>query len=249
MERYYIDTHGNDYEAYSESLNFALQLANENPQITKVIFLIGSKTETGWFQKVLDRNIEKKIFTGIKFNNCNALFKFETRITFKDNDRDDSVIVISCGLNAEDLYKIDDYSSISSIIAIPWLQERTLPWIKTWSPKELRGNQNIEVLSEPSDVVQEAMKRLTSAVNLATALTNPNDEELAKTYVLALHKYEPNLDADVVSAYLKKSLNWDAVTTQKIEKMINILNSGKFFKGGTRIGLKNIYKQWKDSKS
>ncbi len=243
MDRYYIDTHGNDDVAYREAIQFALELAKADQNITKVVLLIGTKTQTGWFERLFGREIEKKLFTGVKFDGNDALFKFETKITFKDNDADGSVIVISCGLNADDLYKIDDYYSISSIIAIPWLQERLLPWIKTWNPRELRGNQT-EALPEPTNAVQEAMKRLTRAVNMSTALTHPSDEELAKTYIRALHRYEVSLDTEVVSRFLKVTLGWDARAAEKIEKWIDALNNGKSFKGGAKTGLKNIYKQW-----
>lgn len=245
MDRYYIDTHGNDDEAYREAIQFAIALANDNTTIKKVILLVGTKTQTTCFDRLFGREIEKKLFTGVKFQGSDVLFKFETKITFKDNDADGSVIVISCGLNADDLYKIDDYYSISSIIAIPWLQEKFLPWIKTWNPQELRGNQT-EVLPEPTNAVQEGMRRLTRAVNMSTALTHPSDEELAKTYIRALHKYEVSLDTEVVSRFLKVTLGWDARTAEKIEKWIDALNNGKSFKGGAKTGLKNIYKQWQE---
>lgn len=245
MDRYYIDTHGNDDEAYREAMQFALELAKADQNINKVVLLIGTKTQTGWFERLFGRETEKKLFTGVKFEGSDVLFKFETKITFKDTDRENSVIVISCGLNADDLYKIDDFYSVSSTIAIPWLQEKLLPWIKTWHPQELRGNQ-IDALPEPTNTVQEAMRMLTREVNMATALTHSSDEELAKTYIRALHKYETSLDTAIISRFLKVKLGWDAAATEKVEKWIDALNNGKSFKGGAKTGLKNFYKQWQE---
>lgn len=245
MDRYYIDTRGNDDDAYKEAMQFALELTKVDQNINKVVLLIGTKTQTGWFERLFGRETEKKLFTGVKFEGSDVLFKFETKITFKDTDRDNSLIVISCGLNADDLYKIDDFDSISSIISIPWLPENLLPWIKTWQPQELRGNQT-EALPEPTKAVQEAMRRLTRAVNMSTALTNPFDEELAKTYIRALHKYEASLNTEVVSRFLKVTLGWEARAAEKIEKWIDTLNNGKSFKGGAKTGLKDFYKQWQE---
>lgn len=245
MDRYYIDTHGNDDAAYREAMQFASELASVDPNITKVVLLIGTKTQTSWFKRLFGQVVEKKLFSGLKFPGSDILFRFETKITFKDNSADDSVIVISCGLNADDLYKIDDYYSISSIIAIPWLQEKLLPWIKTWDPQELRGNQ-IEELPDPATTVQKAMTMLTREVNMATALTHSSDEELAKTFIRALHKYETSLDTAIVDRFLKVTLRWDAAAAEKVEKWIDALNNGKSFKGGAKTGLKNIYKQWQE---
>jgi len=89
------------------------------------------------------------------------------------------------------------------------------------------------------------MEDLTDSINMSTGITHPSDEEQAKTYILALHKYEPSLDANIVGAYLVRDLNWDTDHAKEIEKLINTLNNGKYFQGGRRTGLQHYYKQWK----
>ncbi|MDI1254592.1 MAG: hypothetical protein PSV16_00700 [Flavobacterium sp.] len=247
IERYFIDTHGNDDDAYREAVNYASNMANENENISRIVFLVGTKIQTGWLERIYNRDIVKKLFAGLKFSDCRVNFKIETKITFNDFGNKNSVIVISCGLNSDDLYKIDDFECIDTIVAIPWLKERTLDWVRTWGATDLRGGQNTDTLLDASPVVKEAMNRLDKAVNTSSSLTHDSDSNLSKTYILALHKYEPELDAIVVTSYLKKELNWDAKTAEKIEKMINTLNAGKSFQGGERKGLKNFHKQWSEA--
>ena len=119
--------------------------------------------------------------------------------------------------------------------------------VKTWNPLELRGNQGSFVAyPEPSCIVKKALEELTSDINMGTGTSHPADEKQAKTFILALHKYEASLEADVVGAYLIRELNWENEEAKKIESLINIINDGKYFQGGERTGLKDYYKKWKE---
>ena len=244
-QRFYIDTEGNDDEAYREAMQFACKLADKDKEITRVVILVHSKQNTDTFERLYGRDVEKKLFTGTKFKDCKPLFKFETKKTYNDNYKP-SEIVITCGLDAEDVLKIDDYYSVKVIIAVPWLRDRLQKWVQTWNPTELRGNQNaIVAFANPTCIVIKAMTDLTSEINMSTGIHHPGDEELTKTYILALHKYEPSLDANIVGSYLVRELGWDTIHVKDVEKLINTLNNGKNFHGGRRTGLQNYYKQWK----
>lgn len=67
---------------------------------------------------------------------------------------------------------------------------------------------------------------------MSTGIKYPSDNERAKTYIRALHKYEPELDGIIVEAYLVNSLNWETRHAQDVKKLIDTLNSGKTFQGG-----------------
>lgn len=244
-QRFYIDTEGNDDEAYREAMQFACILADQDNEITRVVILVHTKNNTGWFERLYGREIEKKLFTGTKFKDCKPLFKFETKKTYNDSYTP-SELVITCGLDAEDVLKIDDFYSVKAIIAIPWLRDRLQKWVQTWNPMELRGNQKAVVaFANPSCIVIKAMTDLTRSINMSTGIHHPSDEEAAKTYILALHKYEPSLEADIVGSYLVRELGWVTEHAKDVEKLINTLNNGKHFQGGRRTGLQNYYKRWK----
>lgn len=244
-QRFYFDIEGNDDDAYREAMQFACKLAGEDTEVKRVILLVGTKNNTGWFERLFDRDVVKNLFKGTTFKDCRPIFKIETLRTYSDSYTP-SEIVITCGLDAEDVLKIDDFDSVKAIIAIPWLRKYLQKWVQTWNPNELRGNQQaVNVYPEPSCIVKKAMTDLTESINMSTGIHHHMDEGRAKTYILALHKYEPSLDADVVGAYLVRELNWETDHAKDVEKLINTLNAGKHFHGGSRTGLQNYYKQWK----
>jgi len=245
-QRFYIDTQGNDDDAYREAMQHACKLADNDKETKRVILLLLSKKNTGWFERLYNDDVVKQLFKGYQFKNCRPTFKFETKKTYYDS-RQPSDIVITCSLDAEDIFKIDDYYSVKAIIAIPWLRDSIQKWVQTWNPIELRSNQGaVQAFPEPSCIVKKAMEDLTSNINMSTGISNPFDEERAKTYILALHKYEPSIDADIVGAYLVRELGWDTDNAQDVEKLIVTLNNGKYFQGGKRTGLQNPYKRWKE---
>ncbi|WP_041257669.1 hypothetical protein [Fibrella aestuarina] len=245
-QRFYIPTRGNDDEAYKEALKFACELANSDSELTKVILLIPSKGNTGWFDRLFGPAIVKELFKGKIFKNCIPIFKFETIKTYKDNFKAGD-IVITCGLYEEDIFKIDDYYCVKAIIAIPWLPEKVQKWIQTWNPIDIRTETStLDQVQEPSCIVKKALEELTDYVNMGTGIVHPDDNERAKTIIMALHKYEPALDSNLVGAYLVRELNWDNRHAQDVEKLIITLNNGKHFKGGQRTGLQNYYKDWKN---
>jgi hypothetical protein len=242
-QRFYIDTSGNDDAAYTEAMRKACELADGDPQIKKIVLLINSKGSTGWFERLFDSAIVKKLHIGYKFSDCRPIFKFETVKTYRDTF-DASEIVITCGLDSADVLKIDDYHSIKAIIAIPWLKDGLKKWVQTWGPTDIRGGAVATAYPEPSCIVQKAMIELSESINMSTGITHPSDEEMAKTFILSLHKYESSLDANIVGSYLVRELHWDTEDAKEIEKLINTLNSGKHFKGGSRTGLQHPYKRW-----
>ena len=233
-------------QLYREAMQFACRLADEDTEIKKVILLAASKKNTDWLDRLYGAKVVKQLFAGTVFENCKPIFKIETTQTYRDNSSP-SEIVITLGLDADDLLKIDDYYSVKAIIAIPWLKKNTGKWLQTWSPKELRGKQPaIKGFANPSCIVIKALEELTGLINMSTGIRHPSDEREAKTTILALHKYEPQLNGDFVAAYLVRELNWESESANEMKEFINTLNDGKYFKGGDRTGLKDYYKRWKE---
>lgn len=244
--RFYIDTKGNDDQAYYEAIKFACRISEEDGTIARVTILIQSKQQNSWFERLYGKDVVKKLSEGVKFNECKPIFKFETIKTYKDYSKA-SEIVITCGLNVEDVLKIDDYYSVKSIIAIPWFEDGLKKWVNTWNPTEIRRNQKPLVeFTLPSCIVIKALEDLTGSINMSTGIQHTSDENKAKTYILALHKYESSIDSDIVGSYLVRELGWMTEHAKEIEKLIDTLNNGKHFQGGYRTGLKDYYEKWKE---
>lgn len=246
--KFYVNAEGNDDAAYKTAMQFACELSKKDQEINRVVLLIHTKTNTGWFERLFDSETVKKLFIGIRFKDCSPLYKFETMITYKKsqygNPQD---VVICCALDSEDIFKIDEHYSAKYIIAVPWLKQLSEKWIKTWAATEISGKSesSVDKFLEPTAIVKKALENLTKCINMSSGLNHPMDNDRAKTFIKALHKYENELNDDIVGSYLVRELNWDPSVAKEIEKLINTLNQGRFFKGGEKTGLQNYYKQWK----
>jgi hypothetical protein len=248
QHRFYIDTMGNDDEAYREALQTACQLADHFPEITRVILLIGQKGNDGWFERLYGDRVVKSLYAGTKFENCRPLFKFETLRTYTEQYDRQKDIVIGCGTSAENLFKIDDYYCVHTIIAIPWVKQHTQALIDTWRPKDIRSGQEAENnIKEISCVVQKALDDLTGSVNMTTGITHSADNDLAKTYILALHNEGEAMTAEGVRSYLVRH-GWDSSYAQDVCDLVETLSSGRHFQGGSRDkkSWKHHIGRWKD---
>ncbi|QXP58274.1 hypothetical protein [Olleya sp. HaHaR_3_96] len=244
IERYYIKTEGNDDEAYKEAMQFACELVKKGMNADTVILLASTKKSVGWLDRIFDAQTVKKMFNGTKFNDCIPTFLIKTVKTYSSFSASND-IVITMGLNAEDIMKIDNYQDIKAIIAIPWLLENTNNWIKTWSPTELRTNEKPESFPEPNPIVKTALEELSKGINMSTGISNSFDNNRAKTYIRALYKYS-DINGDVVKSYLVRELNWESDNADDMKKLIDTINSGKYFKGGDKTYLKNHIKRWEE---
>ena len=136
-ERFYVDTEGDNQEAYRKALQFGCKLAGIHSDIKRVILLVNNPQDTSWFDKLYGPDVVKKLFEGVSFKGCKPLVKIETLATYKD-DLNRSDIVITCGLDSDEVSTIDSYIAVKVIVAIPFIKHRMDKWLKTWSPKQVR---------------------------------------------------------------------------------------------------------------
>lgn len=250
-DRFYIDTCGNDDDAYDKAYKFALKLVKEDNNIKKIIFLVASKNNCGWLDRLYGESKVKQLFKGI--NNGNLLLKIETIRTYSNSYSNGTDVVIACGLNSKEIFKVEDYRNIGYIIAIPWLKELIQSWITTKNPDILRvfeddTIENVEKdCPKPSLIIQEAFRELSNIINPSTGISHHMDNARAKTYVRTLYKYEPELNSDLICSYLVNELGWEVKHSNDVRKLIDTLNNGKYFVGGDKIGLQNHYKRWKNN--
>ena len=247
--RFYFDTSGNDDATYEKAFKFALKISKANSNIKNIIFLVASKNNTGWLDRLYGSDTVKRLFRG--FPQENVLVKIETVKTYSDSYSNSTDIVIACGLNSKEIFKVEDFRNIEYIIAIPWLKDLTQSWISTKNPTVLNVEGNDvrpaeqKNIRRPSGAVQKAFADLTSVINMSTGINHHMDNDRAKTYIRALFKYETELNSDLVCSYLINDLNWDVKHANEVRKLIDILNNGKYFMGGEKTGLQHYYKKWK----
>ena len=136
-QRFYVDTEGDDLEAYRKAMQFGCKLADIYTEIKRVILLVNHVQDTGRFDRLYGPDVVKRLFDGVSFKGCKPLVKIETLQSYEDNDRH-SDLVISCGLDSDEISKIDDFNSVKVVVSIPWLRRSLESWVKRWNPKEIR---------------------------------------------------------------------------------------------------------------
>jgi hypothetical protein len=241
--RYYFATEANDDAAYKEAIMLASRISNGNPEFSKIILLALTKDNVGWLERIFGDAFTKKLFQGATVQGCSVPLKIETRKTYRGNHSSQD-IVITMGMDSDDVMKLEDQFGVGVIIAIPWLKEGLSRWIDTWGPIEARSNSKASTYPELACIVKTAFASLSKSINLSTGIHNPFDEELAKTYIRVLHKYV-GLNGEQVVGYLVRELHWQTTHAEEVKGLIDKLNSGKTFKGGEKTGLQNYYNRWK----
>lgn len=224
-QRFFIKTSGNDDNAYKEAIEYACALAENDPQIKKIVLLIATKENTGCFEGIFNKEEIKKLRNEAPLKLCRVNTILRTKQTYNCFADD---IVITCGLDSDSVFEIDYHREdlcVKAIIAIPWLANGLDKWVKTWGPIELRTQQPAAVYSAPSNISKIALEKLTKSINMSTGIVHHADEHLAKEYMHTLYKNGQSLDANIIGAYLMRELGWEAYRAKDIENLINNLNS------------------------
>lgn len=249
--KYYVEIEHNGFnvEAYKQAFVFAVRLAKRDKEVKRIVCYIHTKSNTGYFEPFFDeRTIKRLLAENVEIDSFPVPLAIETKTTYSSRKYLSTLkeLVLAFGMDLEDLEKLDDYYSVKYIVAIPWLREKTMPWVERWQAKEIMGREGKLYAPTVSCIVKEAMLELSNLINMSTGITHPSDNALAKTYIRALHKYEPSIDAAGVVSYLVTELGWTSAHANDVGRLITILNEGRFYRGGEKTGLQLHYKRWKD---
>lgn len=241
--RLLVNNQGPNEENEKLSVASTIKLVQDFDDVNHIQFLIHTKNNTGYLDRVFGEQITKKLFTGIKQDGI--IFKIETLRTLSDYSLNDRVIA-AFGLTSEELLKIEDYDNVKGILGHSWLKDGLLKWAQTWdNVQELTTNSKISAFPLPPIEVQKAFDDLTFSINMSTGISHPSDEELCKTYLRALKKYSINLNEEEILAYLMRIKGWSYNKSKDVISIISKINLGKSFNGGSKTGLQNHIKRWR----
>lgn len=243
-ERFYNQNVGPIKENEVKAFKKALELSKSISDIDEIILLIHTKSNTGYIERIFDTRDIKQLFKGAKIHKDYPKVKIETVRAINDLPNINRII-LAFGLRSDELSVYEDYYGCKAIVAHQWSLESVTKWAKNWGAINLDDNSKSEKNKLPDIVVQNAFTELTNVINRSTGITHPMDEERCKTYIRALNKYNYELNPDEISAYLTRELNWDYDDCKDVIKLIEKINSGGYFQGGQKTGLKNHINRWK----
>jgi len=241
--RYYNNNSGPIKENETSAVHKALEICLKAGDIDEIILLIHTKRQTNYIKRVFEMRNVNKLFSNTIIDPKFPPFRIETIKTF-NSDYPSKKIVIAFGLRSDELYKYDDFDNIYALIAHQWMKGDVNNWASKWGAINIDTNEPIEIIDLPPLVVQNAFSALTESINMSTGITHPSDNSLCKTYIRALNKYNYEMNSNKVYAYLTKNLNWDYDDAKDVIKLIDKINSGGYFQGGEKTGLKYYIKNW-----
>lgn len=242
--RYFNENIGPIKENEILAFKKALELCNEIGDVTQIILLLHTKNSTGYLERIFNTRNVKDFFRGKIIDNKYPPLKIETVRTFTD-DWNGKKIVVAFGLRSSELSKYDDYENVAGIVAHQWSEDSVKDWAKSWGAINIKSGAEIEKISLPDKIVQHAFNDLSKSINMSTGISHPMDEEQCKTYIRALHKYNYELNSKEIFSFLMTELNWESDNANDVIKLINKINSGGYFKGGSKTGLQHHIKRWK----
>lgn len=245
-KKYFYDTEANnDINIRIKALIFALSIAEKDKSISRIVLYLSSKKNTGWFKGIFDPLLIDQLFKGYQYNKPKVLIKIESTITYQRSPGY-SDVVIAFGTRTKELCELEDIHSVKYIISIPWVKSETEEWIKSRNAINAEtGEKNLIKL--PSLIVCIALQQLTNSINLSTGISYPTDNETAKKYIRALYKYEEEpLKGLDVEAYLVNNLNWKSQDAKQVRDLVDRLNNGRNFQGGSTTSLLSLYEHWKE---
>lgn len=248
MERtkFYVNIPRDGYNltAYKDAVRYAMKVAKERDGINRIVFYIATNDNIDFLDELFSEQSIEALYKGYEQDGTHycirtkRTFASDHSVRFKD-------IVISFGMDADELYKLDDMVGVECVIAIPWLKDKIIPWVQRWDATEINNNPiQFTCTSSLSPVVRLALDNLTEVINLCNDALHIADDAFLKTTVRTLHKYVSPLDLVAIDSYLVVEKGWPSKHSQYFISLLRRLDEGHSFKGGETTGLKKVYQNW-----
>lgn len=190
-----------------------------------VIFLVPAKASltSGALHSALGENVHNALTKGkpVKLPS-GAQMRCETMKTLQWVSKPSVLIAVFAGQDMMD--KIDSLKNLVAVVAVPWTPDAIEDWTRRWSPsvpdKPAQSGTSAKstgtLIADP--VVEQAMKSLTSAANLATGVLHPSDEELAKLTFRILRSRNHQEPAENIKLWAIKN-GWLPKAAERLEAL------------------------------
>lgn len=135
--------------------------------------------------------------------------------------------------NARMLGRVAEIRDVTAEVVVPWTTEREdiRDWIRAWTPLPLGAGVSPPARPDLSPVTQEALRCLTSFVNLNNLLVTSSDREEAIHTFETLLAFDSEFDAEAARARLVGHEGWSAEMADRAMKIIDDLRADKRLRG------------------
>lgn len=250
MNKFFVDAQGVDEEALKACIRKALQIAESDNEVARIVFYSYTKGNFEQIIKLFGQDDVKQMFSHpVRYSNFPKPFSCATSITYKkeceyrDSPKD---VVVCCHVDSKEAFKVDDYRTAKYIIALSWLTDGLNEWKARWNAQNVLDDDSEEIKEAPkNDLLLAALKGMDARMLGTKCLSHKDDEEACKTYIRAINKYLPEVKPQEVENYLVTELGWDHKNASKVGDFLQRLKEGRTFKGGQTTNLKELFNRWK----
>jgi hypothetical protein len=141
---------------------------------------------------------------------------------------------------------IDDISGITDVLIVPHNMSEVQYWIDTWEADEIAGKSSAVEKVAINPIVREALRTLSSNVNLSTGIGHPMDKIKTIALFRRLQMGNIPLDADGVRAWLVRYGKWKPEDADDVREIVIKILSGRHFQNEQTYWNENILETWKE---
>lgn len=221
----YIKSEGPKPDAMARGFGWLLDLGrNENKRAALLAIPIMDNLN-GVIAEVLGDSAVKGLKQGKPFS-LNSVVSVSLLTERKDIFRHQGPILVAYP-NKKLLDKIDNIREVTDVLVIPWSFGEIQYWIDTWHARELGATENRQAEPAFSDpVVEEALKSLTSRVNLSTGIGHPMDRAAAVDLFRKLKAAKIAYDPSEVRGWLVRH-GWESDDADAVKDIAEKISQGR----------------------
>ncbi len=147
--------------------------------------------------------------------------KLESAQTFRGSFADG--LLIGAHISNKDMNKLDDSLGAQAIVYLPWNDTEGNEWQATWGAQIIGATTMTPSVNSLPDPVEEALRRLSQAINLSTGLNHPSDKKLAERTIAQLRREGHSFDPVDVRRWAQRN-NWSSSAAADLEAVARKLS-------------------------
>lgn len=235
-KRCYIQAHGPDDDAVRCGLVWLVQEAKDAGEGTLHVPGLANLQSLGHIIRNVDAIAKRKVFTlnGSRINVA-TLRTGEVRGAVLALWTDDKI-----------LQGIEDRWMPPAICAILWNGKDIDSWVAAFGPTEIRTGGTPAPTAVSNPVVAQALRSLTSSVNLSTGLGHPSDHDAAVWTFRALKDAGETFSPEEVRAWAAAH-NWRLKDAAELADIAQKVIDGKRIKTRSRSWKSDIVDYWRET--
>lgn len=242
-ERYYTEPLSND-KAYLKGWAAVNRILSASPSIKRIAIITRLLNSTGFLESFFNNTGAPRLFAEgpVLFPGTT---KYAIHSAMKKHVAIQDEIVVTLGLDSDDLLYLEDQITSAFMVAVPWIDGEVKKWSKITGALEVQTLVPATFYVQPDCILREALNDM-SIINITSVPFHSNDYDRVKTYFKALHDTGIDVDVDIMESYLFKDKGWSKRSVDHALTIFLAIKQGRKIKG--KVGDTNYFiTKWRNA--